>query len=185
MSDDEREPFADSGDSGEAAEDPETSAPAAESAAPVPKATDVAPASLEPAPFPEAADRAEAPPRDRDDRGARGGREGSGGRGGKGGGPGGPRPVLSEEREPLFREEGGFRLRLEPPDLVRLRELPGAKGKSDRELGEEFFEKQAERLAQSLAEDVTPPAEVRVVVDPYSRQAFLAIERTIRSILSF
>jgi len=184
MSDDEREPFVDSGAPGEAAEHPETSA-AAESAPLASEATDAAPASLEPAPFPEAADRAEAPPRDRDDRGARGGREGAGGRGGKGGGPGGPRPILSEEREPLFREEGGFRLRLEPPDLARLRELPGAKGKSDRELGEEFFEKQAERLAQSLAEDVTPPAEVRVVVDPYSRQAFLAIERTIRSILSF
>ena len=96
-----------------------------------------------------------------------------------------PRPELSESREPLYRLAGGFRLRLEPADLARLRELPGAKGRSDRELGEEFFEKQADRFAQSLAEDVTPPAEVRVVVDPYSRQAFLAIERTIRSILSF
>jgi hypothetical protein len=95
------------------------------------------------------------------------------------------RPVLSEEREPLYRDAGGFRMRLEPADLVRLRELPGSKGRSDRELGEEFFEKQADRFATSLAEDVTPPAEVRVVVDPYSRQAFLAIDRTIRSILSF
>jgi len=90
-----------------------------------------------------------------------------------------------ESREPLYREAGGFRLRLEPADLARLRELPGSKGKSDRELGEEFFEKLAPRFARSLAEDVTPPADVRVVVDPYSRQAFLAIERTIRSILSF
>jgi hypothetical protein len=97
----------------------------------------------------------------------------------------GPRPVLVESREPLYREEKGFRMRLEPPDLARLRELPGSKGKTDRELGEEFFEQQAGRFAESLAEDVTPPAEVRVVVDPYSRQAFLAIERTIRSILSF
>jgi hypothetical protein len=95
------------------------------------------------------------------------------------------RPELSESREPLYWLAGGFRLRLEPADLARLRELPGSKGRSDRELGEEFFEKQAGRFAQSLAEDVTPPAEVRVVVDPYSRQAFLAIERTIRSILSF
>ncbi|HEY7575551.1 MAG TPA: hypothetical protein VIB08_10340, partial [Thermoanaerobaculia bacterium] len=95
------------------------------------------------------------------------------------------RPALSENREPLYREVGGFRLRLEPADLARLRELPGSRGRSDRELGEEFFEKQAERFAQSLAEDVAPPAEVRVVVDPYSRQAFLAVERTIRSILSF
>jgi hypothetical protein len=99
--------------------------------------------------------------------------------------PARPRPALSESQEPLYREAGGFRLRLEPADLARLRELPGAKGRTDLELGEEFFEKQAERFVQSLAEDVAPPAEVRVVVDPYSRQAFLAIERTIRSILSF
>ena len=98
---------------------------------------------------------------------------------------GGARAPSLDSREPLYRESGGFRLRLEPADLARLRELPGSKGKTDRELGEEFFEKLAPRFARSLAEDVTPPAEVRVVVDPYSRQAFLAIERTIRSILSF
>ncbi|HEY7113991.1 MAG TPA: hypothetical protein VIA45_13750 [Thermoanaerobaculia bacterium] len=97
----------------------------------------------------------------------------------------GVRPTPLESREPLYCEAGGFRMRLEPADLARLRELPGSKGKSDRTLGEEFFEKLAPRFARSLAEDVTPPAEVRVVVDPYSRQAFLAIERTIRSILSF
>jgi hypothetical protein len=95
------------------------------------------------------------------------------------------RPALSEGQEPVYREVGGFRLRLEPADLARLRELPGSRGRGDRELGEEFLEKQADRFAQSLAEDVAPPAEVRVVVDPYSRQAFLAVERTIRSILSF
>jgi len=49
------------------------------------------------------------------------------------------RPALSESQEPLYREAGGFRLRLEPADLVRLRELPGAKGRTDKELGEEFF----------------------------------------------
>ena len=96
-----------------------------------------------------------------------------------------PRPVPVESAEPIFCRAGGFTLRLEPRDLVRLRELPGAKGRTDKELGEEFFEKQADRLVRSLAEDVAPPAEVRVVVDPYSRQAFLAIERTIRSIVSF
>jgi hypothetical protein len=99
--------------------------------------------------------------------------------------PAAPRPALLEPAEPVYRSAGGFHLRLEPADLVRLRELPGSKGRTDRELGEEFFEKQADRFARSLAEDVTPPAEVRVVVDPYSRQAFLAIERTIRSIVSF
>ncbi|MGH9368365.1 MAG: hypothetical protein ACRD3M_11890 [Thermoanaerobaculia bacterium] len=98
---------------------------------------------------------------------------------------GAPRLSLAENREPLYREARGFRLRLEPADLARLRELPGSRGRTDRELGEEFLEKQADRFAESLVEDVTPPAEVRVVVDPYSRQAFLAIERTIRSILSF
>jgi hypothetical protein len=95
------------------------------------------------------------------------------------------RPALVAEREPLVREVLGFRLLLAPADLARLRELPGARGKSDRELGEEFFEKLADRFAQAIAEDVQPPADVRVVVDPYSRQAFLAIDRTIRSILSF
>lgn len=87
--------------------------------------------------------------------------------------------------EPLYRDSAGYRLRLEPPDLARLRELPGSKGKTDQELGETFFDGQAARLAASLAEDVPAPAEVRVVVDPYSRQAFLAVERKIRSILSF
>jgi len=95
------------------------------------------------------------------------------------------RPPLVEATEPVVRRAGGFDLRLEPADLVRLRELPGTKGRTDKELGEEFLEKQADRFARSLAEDVTPPADVRVVVDPYSRQAFLAIERTIRSIVSF
>jgi hypothetical protein len=99
--------------------------------------------------------------------------------------PRGPRPDLSMSSEPLFRESRGYRMRLEPPDLARLRELPGAKGKTDRELGEIFFDGQSERFTTSLAEDVPSPADVRVVVDPYSRQAFLAVEKKIRSILSF
>ncbi len=97
----------------------------------------------------------------------------------------GPRPDLVELREPLYREAGGYRLRLDPPDLARLRELPGGKGKTDQELGEQFFNDQAARFAASLVEDLPPPAEIRVVVDPYSRQAFLAQEKTIRAILSF
>jgi hypothetical protein len=99
--------------------------------------------------------------------------------------PRGPRPSLLEEREPVFHDEGGYRLRMEPADLAKLRELPGAKGKTDRELGEEFFKGQSARLIASMAEDVETPAEVRVVVDPYSRQAFLAVGRTIRGIVSF
>jgi hypothetical protein len=99
--------------------------------------------------------------------------------------PRGPRSELLETREPLWRESGGYRLRLDPPDLARLRELPGSKGKTDRELGETFFDGYAARLTAALEEDVAKPAEVRVVVDPYSRQAFLAVGRTIRGIVSF
>jgi hypothetical protein len=99
--------------------------------------------------------------------------------------PRGPRPDLVETREPVFREAGGYRFRLEQADVAQLRELPGSKGKSDREISEEFFDAQAARLAASLAGEIVPPVEVRVVVDPYSRQAFLAVGRTIRGIVSF
>ncbi len=99
--------------------------------------------------------------------------------------PRGPRPDLIASSEPVYRESAGYRMRLEPADLTRLRELPGSKGKSDRELGETFFDGQTDRFTASLAEDVPAPADVRVVVDPYSRQAFLAVEKKIRSILSF
>ena len=95
------------------------------------------------------------------------------------------RPDLTDRREPLYRDCQGYRLRLDPPDLARLRELPGSRGKSDEEIGEAFFDGQAERFAASLAEDVPSPSEIRVVVDPYSRQAFLALEDRIRGILSF
>ena len=95
------------------------------------------------------------------------------------------RPDLSDRRDPLYREVQGYRLRLDPPDLARLRELPGSRGKSDTEIGEAFFDGQADRLAASIADDVPSPSELRVVVDPYSRQAFLALEGTIRGILSF
>lgn len=92
---------------------------------------------------------------------------------------------MVETREPLFREAGGYRLRLDPPDLARLRELPGSKEKTDRELGEMFFDAHSERLTGAVADDVPAPAELRVVVDPFSRQAFLALGRTIRGIVSF
>ena len=97
----------------------------------------------------------------------------------------GPRPDMLEPREPLYREAGGYRLRLDPPDLARLRELPGSKEKTDRELGELFFDAHSGRLTGAVADDVAPPAELRVVVDPFSRQAFLALGRTIRGIVSF
>lgn len=97
----------------------------------------------------------------------------------------GPRPDLAGEREPVYREAGGFRLCIEARDLAKLRDLPGAKGKSDRQLGEEFFDGLASRFAAALAEDLSPPLEIRVIVDPYSRQAFLASENRIRTILSF
>jgi len=92
---------------------------------------------------------------------------------------------LSQAREPLYREAGGYRLRLEPQDLAKLRELPGSKEKTDQELGELFFDGQAARLTGAISDDVPAPAEVRVVVDPYSRQAFLAVGKTIRGIVSF
>jgi len=95
------------------------------------------------------------------------------------------RPDLLDRQEPLYRSHGGYRLRLEPADLARLRELPGSRGKSDDELGETFFDGQAERIAASVAGDVPTGAELRVVVDPYSRQAFVALEKEIRGILSF
>jgi hypothetical protein len=97
----------------------------------------------------------------------------------------GPRPNMVELREPLYREAGGYRLRLDPPDLARLRELPGSKEKTDRELGELFFDAHSERLTGAVADDVPAPAELRVVVDPFSRQAFLALGKTIRGIVSF
>jgi hypothetical protein len=96
-----------------------------------------------------------------------------------------PRPEMIEPREPVYRESGGYTLRLDPPDLARLRELPGSKGKTDRELGELFFDGQTARLTGAVSGDVPVPAEVRVVVDPYSRQAFLAVGKTIRGIVSF
>ena len=99
--------------------------------------------------------------------------------------PAAKRPDLQARHEPLYRECRGFRLRLDPPDIARLRELPGSRGRSDDEIGEAFFDGQAERLAASIADDVPAPAEIRVVVDPYSRQAFLALENRIRGILSF
>jgi len=95
------------------------------------------------------------------------------------------RPDLGSRPEPLYRECRGYRLRLDPPDLARLRELPGSRGRSDSEIGEAFFDGQAERLAASIVDDVPAPSEIRVVVDPYSRQAFLALENRIRGILSF
>ena len=95
------------------------------------------------------------------------------------------RPELLEVRESVTLETSGYTLRLDPPDLARLRELPGSKGKSDRELGEEFLAGHASRLTAAVAGDVPVPVEIRVVVDPYSRQAFLAIENRIRGITSF
>ncbi|HEY6930307.1 MAG TPA: hypothetical protein VJA66_11575 [Thermoanaerobaculia bacterium] len=99
--------------------------------------------------------------------------------------PRGPKSELLETQEPVWHESMGYRLRFEPRDLTRLRELPGSKGKTDRELGQSFFESFAARLTAAMEGDVETPADVRVIVDPYSRQAFLAVGRTIRGIVSF
>ena len=160
---------------GEAAPEPPTdTAPAAEppsaGTAIEPSPAAAAPEASLPLP-PAAPPAAAAPPRDRpaprQDR------------------PRGPRPVILEMREPLYRETGGYTLRLDPPDLARLRELPGSKEKTDRELGELFFDAHSARLTGAVSDDVPAPAELRVVVDPFSRQAFLAVGRTIRGIVSF
>jgi hypothetical protein len=50
--------------------------------------------------------------------------------------PRGPRSELLETQEPVWHESVGFRLRFEPRDLARLRELPGSKGRI--ELGQSF-----------------------------------------------
>ena len=83
------------------------------------------------------------------------------------------------------RECRGYRFRLHPADVAKLRELAGARGKSDEALVAEFFDSQATRWADSLADDLPAPADVRIVVDPYSRQAFMAAGNTVYSILSF
>jgi hypothetical protein len=95
------------------------------------------------------------------------------------------RPSLSVERSAVSHDHAGYAFRLEPPDLANLRELPGARGKTDEELGTEFLATHAERLSAALAGDLPTPAAVRVLVDPYSRQAFLAFEDRVRGIVSF
>jgi hypothetical protein len=83
------------------------------------------------------------------------------------------------------RECGGYRFFLLPQDLGKLHELAGSKGKTDQVLADEFFDSQAARWAESLSENLPAPADVRIVVDPYSRQAFMASGNTVYSILSF
>ena len=83
------------------------------------------------------------------------------------------------------RECGGYHFRIHPPDVAKLRELAGARGKADEVLVAEFFDAQAPRWAESLAENLPAPADVRIVVDPYSRQAFMASGNVVYSILSF
>lgn len=95
------------------------------------------------------------------------------------------RPSLSIERTPVSREHAGYVFRLEPTDLANLRELPGARGKTDEELGAEFLAAHADRLVAALAGDFPAPAAIRVLVDPYSRQAFLAYQDRVRGIVSF
>lgn len=95
------------------------------------------------------------------------------------------RPDLSAERNAVSSERAGYAFRLEPSDLANLRELPGARGKTDEELGAEFLETQGDRLVAALVGDLPAPASIRVLVDPYSRQAFLAYEDRVRGIVSF
>jgi len=89
------------------------------------------------------------------------------------------------ERAPVLREQAGYSFQLEPPDLANLRELPNARGKSDEELGKEFLEAHGDRLVAAIVDDLPAPASLRVLVDPYSRQAFLALGNRVRGIVSF
>lgn len=95
------------------------------------------------------------------------------------------RPTLSVERASVSREQAGYSFQLEPPDLANLRELPNARGKSDEELGNEFLEAHGDRLVAAIADDLPAPASIRVLVDPFSRQAFLAFGNRVRGIVSF
>ena len=95
------------------------------------------------------------------------------------------RPDLSVVRSAVSREHAGFTFCLEPPDLANLRELPGARGRTDEELGAEFLLAHGDRLAAAIASDLPVASSVRVLVDPYSRQAFLAVEDRVRGIVSF
>ncbi len=92
---------------------------------------------------------------------------------------------MTAEPESPSREESGYRFFLLPPDVAKLRELPEARGKSDEQLADEFLTGQARRWSASLSDVLPAPADVRVVVDPYSRQSFLAHGATVYSILSF
>jgi hypothetical protein len=95
------------------------------------------------------------------------------------------RPNLAIERVAVSREHAGFTFRLEPQDLANLRELPGARGRSDDELGAEFLQMHGDRLAAAIAGDLPSASLVRVLVDPYSRQVFLAYQDRVRGIVSF
>jgi hypothetical protein len=95
------------------------------------------------------------------------------------------RPDLSVERSAVWREHAGYTFRFEPSDLANLRELPGARGRTDEELGAEFLLANGERLVAAISDDLPVASSVRVLVDPYSRQAFLAVEDRVRGIVSF
>jgi hypothetical protein len=95
------------------------------------------------------------------------------------------RPDLSVVRSAVSRDHAGYTFRLEPSDLANLRELPGARGRTDEELGAEFLLAHGDRLAAAIADELPAASSVRVLVDPYSRQAFLAVEDRVRGIVSF
>ena len=102
--------------------------------------------------------------------------------------PGGRRPArpnLTVERSAVTRDHAGYTFRLEPTDLANLRELPGARGRTDEELGAEFLLAHGDRLAAAIADDLPAASRIRVLIDPYSRQAFLAVEDRVRGIVSF
>jgi hypothetical protein len=94
-------------------------------------------------------------------------------------------PELRDPVEPAFRSLSGYTFLLNGANVAKLRELPGARGRPDDQLAAEFFDGQAPRWVEQLSGDLQAPAEIRVVIDPYSRQCFLALRETIVTILSF
>jgi hypothetical protein len=95
------------------------------------------------------------------------------------------RPELRDPVAPAFRSHSGYTFLMNGANVAKLRELPGARGRTDDELAAEFFDGQAPRWVDQLSGDLPAPAELHVVIDPYSRQSFLARHGKIITILSF
>ncbi len=79
---------------------------------------------------------------------------------------------------------GSWVLTLEPQQCARLRELPDWSERDEDFVAESFLSGKADKWSRSLA-GVTPGSELRVIVDQFSRQAFLIDGSTVVHIDSF